>query len=61
MALVCQLLPIAKSLCLTPHVITIVEDMGKLLAAIYRLTYDPFFQGCAHIAKRFPNTICPHK
>ena len=54
-------LPIAKSLRLTPHVTTTVEDMGKLLAAIYRWTYDPFVQGCAQIAKRFQNTICPHK
>ena len=52
---------IAKDLRLTPHVTTIVEDMGKLLTAIYRWTYDPFVQGCAHIAKRFQNTICPHK
>ena len=29
-------LPIAKSLRLTPHVTTTVEDMGKLLTAIYR-------------------------
>ena len=35
--------------------------MGKLLTAIYRWTYDPFVQGCAQIAKRFQNTICPHK
>ena len=54
-------LPIAKSLRLTPHVTTTVEDMGKLLTAIYRWTYDPFVQGCARIAKRFQNTICPHK
>ena len=54
-------LPIAKSLHLTPHVTTIVEDMGKLLTAIYRWTFDPFVQGCAHIAKRFQNTICPQK
>ena len=54
-------LPIAKSLRLTPHVTTTVEDMGKLLTAIYRWTYDPFVQGCAQIAKRFQNTICPHK
>ena len=50
-------LPIAKSLRLTPHVTTTVEDMGKLLTAIYRWTYDPFVQGCAQIAKRFQNTI----
>ena len=54
-------LPIAKSLRLTPHVTTTVEDMGKLLTAIYWWTYDPFVQGCAQIAKRFQNTICPHK
>ena len=54
-------LPIAKSLRLTPHVTSIVEDMGKMLIAIYRWTYDPFVQGCAHIAKRFQNTICLHK
>ena len=54
-------LPIAKSLRLTPHVTTTVEDMGKLLTAIYRWTYDPFVQGCAQIAKRFQNTICPHE
>ena len=54
-------LHIAKSLHLTPRVTTIVQDMGKLLTAIYRWTYDPFVQGCAQIAKRFPNTICPHK
>ena len=54
-------LPIAKSLRLTPHVTTTVEDMGKLRTAIYRWTYDPFVQGCAQIAKRFQNTICPHK
>ena len=54
-------LPIAKSLRLTPHVTTTVEDMGKLLTAIYRWTYDPFVQGCAQIAHRFRNTICPHK
>ena len=54
-------LPIAKSLRLTLHVTTTVEDMGKLLTAIYRWTYDPFVQGCAQIAKRFQNTICPHK
>ena len=35
--------------------------MGKLLTAIYRWTHDPFVQGCAQIAKRFSNTICPHK
>ena len=35
--------------------------MGKLLTAIYRRTYDPFVQGCAHIAKRFQNTTCAHK
>ena len=46
-------LPIANSLRLTPHVTTIVEDTGKLLTAIYRWTYNPFVQGCAHIAKRF--------
>ena len=46
-------LPIAKSLRLTPHVTTTVEDMGKLLTAIYRWTYDPFVQGCEQIAKRF--------
>ena len=28
---------------------------------IYRWTYDPFVQGCAQIAKRFQNTICPNK
>ena len=38
-------LPIAKSLRLTPHVTTTVEDMEKLLTAIYRWTYDPFVQG----------------
>ena len=38
-------LPIAKSLRLTPHVTTTVEDVGKLLTAIYRWTYDPFVQG----------------
>ena len=54
-------LPIAKSLRLTPHVTTTVEDMGKLVTAIYRLTYDSFVQGCTQIAKRFQNTICPHK
>ena len=54
-------LPIAKSLRPTPHVTTIVEDMGKLLTAIYRWTYDPFVQGCAKIAKRLQNSICPHK
>ena len=54
-------LPLAKSLRLTPHVTTIGEDMGKLLTAIYRWTYDPFVQGCAHMAKRFQNAICPHK
>ena len=54
-------LPIGKSLRLTPHVSTTVEDMGKLLTAIYRWTYDPFVQGCARIAKRFQNTTCPHK
>ena len=54
-------LPIAKSLRLTPHVTTTAEDMGKLLTAIYRWTYDPFVQGYAQIAKRFQNTICPHK
>ena len=54
-------LHIAKSLHLTPHVTTIVQGMGKLLTAIYRWTYDPFVQGCAQIAKRFQNTICPHK
>ena len=46
-------LPIAKSLRLTPHVTTTVEEMGKWLTAIYRWTYDPFLQGCAQIAKRF--------
>ena len=51
-------LPIAKSLRLTPHVTTTVEDMGELLTATYRWTYDPFVQGCAQIAKRFQNTIC---
>ena len=35
--------------------------MAKLLTAIYRWTYDPFVQGCAQIAKRFQNNICPHK
>ena len=54
-------LPIAKSLRLTPHVTTTVEDMGELLTANYRWTYDPFVQGCAQIAKRFQNTICRHK
>ena len=54
-------LHIARSLHLTPHVTTIVQDMGKLLTAIYRWTYDPFLQGCAQIAKRFQNTICLHK
>ena len=29
-------LPIARSLRLTPHVTSIVEDMGKMLTAIYR-------------------------
>ena len=41
---------IAKSLRLPPHVTTIVEDMGKLLTAIYQWTYDPFVQGCGQIA-----------
>ena len=54
-------LPIAKSLRRTPYVTTTVEDMGKLLTAIYQWTYDPFVQGCAQIAKRFQTTICPHK
>ena len=54
-------LPLAKSLRLTPHVTTIVADIGKLLTAIYRWTYDPFVQGCAQIAIRFQNTTCPHK
>ena len=54
-------LHIAKSLRPTPHVNTIVQDMQKLLTAIYLWTYDPFVQGCAQIAKRFQNTICPHK
>ena len=49
----------AKSLRLTPHVTTVVQDMGKLLNAIYLWTYDPFVQGCAQIAKRFQNTMCP--
>ena len=51
--------PIANSLRLTPHVTTIVEDMGKLLTAIYQCTYDPFVHGCAHIAKRFQSSVCP--
>ena len=34
-------LPIAKSLRLTPHVTTTVEDMGKLLAGIYEAGSDP--------------------
>ena len=44
-------LPIAKSLHLTPHVTTIVEDMGKLLTAIYRWTRAtprPTMRGATH-------------
>ena len=54
-------LPIAKSLRLTPYITNVVEDMGKSLTPIYQWTYDLFVQGCAHIAKGFQNTICPHK
>ena len=54
-------LPPAKSFRITTHVTTTVEDMVNLLTVIFRWTYDPSVQGCARIAKKFQNTICPRK